>query len=365
MSRWEEKLNDQLNELADLKHLDSSTLDCLKDIHERHPMRITRYYYDLIDWSDPQDPLRKLAVPSIEEAIESGFYDTSAEEENTMLRGLQHKYQTTALILSTNTCFLYCRHCFRKRMVGYSLDEIQMTLDESVHYVKNHPEINNVLISGGDSFTLNNESIKHYLKRFSAIKHLQFIRFGTRVPVVFPERIHEDPDLIRMLAYYGKKKEIVIVTHFNHAREITHSSIHAIQALKKAGCQIKNQTVLLKGVNDNKDALATLLNQLTAIGVQPYYVFQCRPVKRGMHFQVPLSQGGRIIHEAKKELNGISKSFRYVMSHARGKIEIIGTFEDNMVFKFHQAKDSDDHDRIFQKKIEENHTWLDQELNPF
>ncbi|MDA3931902.1 MAG: KamA family radical SAM protein [Tenericutes bacterium] len=336
----------------------------LEEILKRHPMRIPDYYYNLINWNDEFDPIKKMTIPEIYEINAEGDYDTSKEASNTKLPGLQHKYQKTVLVLSTNTCFMYCRYCFRKRMVGYSKAEISKRMNKTIDYVKKHHEVNNVLISGGDSFTMTNKMIEKYLKYLTEIEHLDFIRFGTRSLVVKPDRIYKDEALLEILSRYNQKKEIIIVTHFNHPREITEETKKATLALKNAGCSIRNQTVILKGINDNPKTMAELLNKLTSLGIHPYYVFQCRPVKGVTHFQVPISKGIDILNLAKKDLNGISKAFRYIMSHPRGKIEIIDKTDSEFIFKFHQNKYKEDENRFFTKKINESARWLDLELDP-
>ena len=365
---WKDYLKDNIVSIEELENnvdMTEEEKEALKSIADRHPMRITRYYYDLIDWSDVNDPIRKLSVPAMGELDKSGDYDTSGEASNTKMPGFQHKYNTTALVLSTNVCYMYCRHCFRKRMVGYSTEEIMSRMGDSAEYVRNHEEVNNVLITGGDSFTLSNKVIEEYLKHFSEIDHLDFIRFGTRVPVVFPHRIFMDDELLDILEKYNKKKELIIVTQFNHVKEITEEAKKAIAALKKAGLTVRNQTVLLKGINDNPEDLAELLNKLTSVGVHPYYVFQCRPVKFVKnHFQLPLYEGVQIVEEAKKKMNGLGKGFRYAMSHPRGKIEIFGVHDDKMIFKFHQNKYEEDAGKVFLRDVDKKARWLDEDLNP-
>jgi len=148
-------------------------------------MRITRYYMSLIDWSDPDDPIRKMIVPSVGELNLSGSYDTSGEQESTKMPGLQHKYSQTALILATNRCASYCRYCFRKRLVGLPTKETLRRADNAIEYIMEHKEINNVLITGGDPFVLQTKVIGKLLDKLSTISHLDFIRFGTKVPVTF------------------------------------------------------------------------------------------------------------------------------------------------------------------------------------
>lgn len=274
----------------------------------------------------------------------------------------QHKYNETVLLLSTNQCAMYCRHCFRKRLVGLTEDEICSKIGEITSYILKHPEINNVLISGGDAFMNSNETISRYLSALCSIPHLDFIRFGTRTPVVLPQRITSDSELTDLLRIYSQKKKIYVVTQFNHPKEITYESTAAVEALLTNGIPVRNQTVLLKGVNDDSSVLGQLLRQLTSIGVLPYYVFQCRPVTGVMnHFQVPLRRGYRIVQDASQMQNGQGKSFRFMMSHVSGKIEILGPLDgdhENMLFKYHQAKDPADAGRLFVQEIAEDQCWL-------
>ena len=332
----------------------------LKQITQWHPMRVTPYYMSLIDWDDPDDPIRKMAIPSTEEFNLQGSYDTSGEAENTKLSGLQYKYQETALILATNKCAMYCRHCFRKRFVGLHTTEIIERFEDAAEYIKQHEHINNVLVTGGDPLVLKNEVIEKLLSILSDLPQIKFIRFGSRAPVTFPSRF-EDADLLRILSRYSRPdRRIYVVTQFNHPKEITKQSIKAVDNLIKSGVIVNNQTVLLKGVNDNPVTLANLLNGLVSIGVNPYYVFQCRPVKRvKMHFQVPLCRGIEIVKKAKAPCNGHSKRFKYIMSHRTGKIEILGIFEDEIYFKYHQAKNRKRLGKIFTRPVDENAGWLD------
>ena len=351
-------------ELRTPLRLNDQEVSALEAIAEQYPICIPPYYLNLIgsDWK--HDPIRKLCVPDLMESSTDGHKDTSGEGDNTVVIGMQHKYRQTALILTTNQCSMYCRHCFRKRMVGSNADEISHHIGEMVDYVAAHPEIDNVLLSGGDALINENERLRQYLDAFSGIDHLHYIRIGTRVPVVLPRRILWDPELLEMLREYNGRKQIIIVTHFNHPNEITTDARSAVRALIQAGCPVRNQTVLLKGINDNSVTLAALMNGLTSAGVLPYYVFQCRPAMGVMNqFQVPLLDGQRIIDEAKAEMNGQAKQFRYVMSHVTGKIEILGCPSGNeMLFKYHQAKDMKDASRFFTIKLREDQCWLSNDI---
>ncbi len=346
--------------LGGLLNLSLEETKRIREISERYPICVPPYYLGLIDPKDPQDPIRRICIPGMQELSGTGMEDTSGEGDNTVIRGMQHKYRQTALILTTNQCSMYCRFCFRKRMVGYSEHETAEHVQKMAEYVAQHTEINNVLLSGGDALINPNETIAMYLKTFSQIPTLDFIRIGTRTPVVLPMRIYEDEELLNLLKEYGRKKQILIVTHFNHPHEITDKARKAIDALTGCGCIIRNQTVLLKGVSDDPKTLAALLNRLVSIGVIPYYVFQCRPARGALdEFQVPILKGSAIVEEAKSMMNGQAKSIHYCMSHVTGKIEILGTVEERkMLFKYHQAKYAKDNSRIFVKELEENQCWL-------
>ena len=337
----------------------------INKISKQYPMCINHYYLSLIDPGDPEDPIRKMSIPSGWELSEGGELDTSGEASNTVIPGMQHKYDQTTLILSTNMCAMYCRHCFRKRLVGLSDDEIAGHLGEMEEYVRTHPEVSNVLITGGDAFLNSNQRIKEYLERFIDIPHLDLIRFGTRTPVVLPQRITTDAEIQQILEDYNKRKQIYVITQFNHPREVTDEAVEAIRILQKIGIVIKNQTVLLKGINSDPAVLGSLLKRLTACGVVPYYIFQCRPVRGVLnHFQVPLKEGSRIVEEAKTMQNGQGKCLHYAMSHPTGKIEILGQLNGEvMLFRYHQAKNSEEIGRIFTVAVREDQCWLDMDLN--
>ena len=350
------------DDLKQILKLSGKEVDQINTIHEMYPVYINEYYLSLIDPDDPNDPIRKMSVPSGWELSEGGHADTSGEASNTVLPGVQHKYDETVLILSTSQCAMYCRHCFRKRMVGLSDDETARHLGEMADYIRSHPEVSNVLISGGDAFLNSNQRIREYLDTFIDLEQLDLIRFGTRTPVVLPQRITMDPELQEILSEYGSRKQIYVVTQFNHPKELTEEAVEAVKTLMRLGIVVKNQTVLLKGINDDPQVLSELLKKLTACGVVPYYIFQCRPVRGVLNnFQVPLKRGFQIVEEAKMTQNGQGKCVRYAMSHPTGKIEILGGMDDRkMLFKVHQGKNSDHIGRLFVQDVEEDQAWLEE-----
>lgn len=361
---WRKELKNNITTVEDLQKYYPMTKEeksALEEITKIFPMSISKYYFNLIDPEDPNDPIRKLCIPSVHEFDQSGLLDTSGEADNTKINGLQHKYRSTALMLSTNICPTYCRFCFRRRMVGLTDEETAKRIDSVAAYVRSHPEIDNVLVSGGDAFMNSNENIRRILELLTDIDTIRFIRFGTRTPAFLPQRINDDDEFIDILKAYSGKKQIYAVVHFEHPKEMTDAAFKAIKKLQNAGVVIRNQTVLLKGVNDDPTTLSTLMNQLAAWGIMPYYIFQCRPVSGiRKQFQVPLSEGYRIIDEAKRTMSGPAKQFRYAMSHVTGKIEMIGMCNENqMIFKYHQAKNPADNAKIFTMDVSDGKTWLD------
>lgn len=365
---WQKELNNNIvsvDSLAALGYIDEETRLKLKPLTEKYPMSIPRYYLNLIQKKDYSDPIFKMSIASLSEAQAGGSADTSGESASTVTGGIQHKYDNTVLLLSTNICAMYCRHCFRKRLVGLSEQEVLRITDEALEYIAGHKEVDNVLISGGDALLNSNKVIERYLDGLTKIPHIKFIRFGSRTPVVFPQRILLDNELMKLFEKYGKLKTIYLVTQFNHPRELTKEALQATDMLREAGIPVLNQTVLLRGINDSPEALAELFNGLAANGISPYYLFQCRPVKgvKGL-FAVPLLEAYDIVDSARTLLSGIAKRFRFIMSHITGKLEILGKTDDTtLLFKQHQARDNDNMNRIFAVKADSSSVWLNDALD--
>lgn len=360
---WQEEMRNNITDIAQLAatlRFTDEEKEKLDRLLEHYPMSIPRYYLSLVDPDDPNDPIRKMCVPTVTEFDSEGDFDTSGEAHNTVVSGVQHKYDESALVLTTNRCAMYCRHCFRKRLIGLTDEEILARFDEMIRYVREHEEITNVILSGGDALMLPTATLERYLGELTQIPHIDLIRLASRMPVVYPMRIFEDAKLLALLRRYTQKKQLYIVTQFNHPNELTPQARTAVQALLRCGVVVKNQTVLLRGVNDTPETLGSLLRGLTSIGVVPYYVFQCRPVtgvKTG--FQVPFLEGYDIVERAKAMQSGQGKCFKYCLSHPTGKIEIVGKLDDtHMVFKYHQFKSGENAGRIFIRELSPDDAWL-------
>lgn len=322
--------------------------------------QVTKFYQDQIRKSGYYEQLKYIVEPSLKEFYSPGELDTSGESDNTVVTGLQHKYAQTGLLLTTDRCASYCRYCFRKRLVGKDSEEVAPNFYYIAEYILQHPEMNNVLLSGGDPFVLRTEQLDRMLDHLLPISHLTSIRFGTKTIAFYPPRF-ADPELPAMFQrIVNAGKTPVIVTHFDHLGEISEEAERNIKRLRAVGVQFLNQSVLLGKVNDDAEILAKTFAKLHEIGVRPYYLFQGRPVKGASHFQVPLKKGIEIVRSVNARLSGIQKTFKYIMSHYTGKIEILDIAEDNRIyFRYHQNKNPDKIGRIFSRPYLEDAYWLD------
>jgi KamA family protein len=324
------------------------------------PYLVTSFYDQQIRRSGHEEALRRIVEPSAEELRSAGELDTSGEHDDTVVPGLQHKYPQTGLILVTDRCYAYCRFCFRKRMLAGGSEETALDYAAIAAYIRQHPEMNDVLLSGGDPFTLTTGQLHGILDHLLPIPHLASLRFGTKAPVYEPERFADAdlPGLFERIQKAGKTP--VIILHVAHPGELSAECEAHVRRLRSGGVQFLHQAVLMRRVNDDPEVLTTLFARLHALGVRPYYLFQARPVKGAMHFQVPLGLGVEIVRAVNRRLTGLEKTFRYIMSHSTGKIEILALAEDHRLYmRYHQAKDLERIGRIFSRPYREGACWLD------
>ncbi|MFD0868972.1 L-lysine 2,3-aminomutase [Chlamydia abortus] len=312
----------------------------LKQITEKFVFRVNDYYLGLINWQDPHDPIKKLVIPNEGELLEYGRWDASDEDTNYVVPGCQHKYKTTALLIVSEVCGAYCRYCFRKRLFRNDVKEAMLDVDPGIEYISRHPEINNVLLTGGDSLILATSKLKMIFQRLREIKHVKIIRLGSKIPVFNPMRIYEDQELLDTIRTYSTPEQrIYVMAHINHPREITPEAKRAFQALHEAGAIVVNQTPVLRGINDDPVVLGELLDQLSWAGVTPYYFFINRPVAGNKDFVLPLKRAYEIVEEAKALTSGLGKRVRLSMSHTSGKIEILAIQDGKAYLKYHQSRE--------------------------
>jgi lysine 2,3-aminomutase len=290
-----------LSKIIDLTDKEKSNISkCLRNFR----MAITPYYASLIDPNDPNDPIRRQCVPSIEETYvcPHDMSDPLCEERDSPVPHIVHRYPDRVLFLATMKCAMYCRHCTRRRVIGEE-DRIisEKHLELALDYIRSHPEIRDVLISGGDPLVMGTEKLEHIISSIRTIKHIDIVRIGTRVPVVMPMRITDE--LLQMLKKYHP---IWINTHFNHPRELTKAAESACTAIVDAGIPLGNQSVLLKGINDDTDTMKALLVGLVHMRVRPYYMYQCDLSQGIGHFRTNVDKGIEIMHSLTGNISGFA-----------------------------------------------------------
>ena len=338
--------------LTKIEQITQLTPDEIKDlaaVEDKFAFRVTDYYSRLIDWNDPDDPLRKLVVPDAEELVDWGKLDASDEAYFTAIPGLEHKYQDTALLLCNDVCGAFCRYCFRKRLFMPENTETVKDVSAALHYIRQHTEINNVILSGGDPMIMSTHKLDRIIAPLMEIPHLKIVRIGTKMLAFNPYRVLDDPDLLLMLKKYneGSGKKIYVMTHFTHPRELTAEAVSAVKLLQNAGCTLLNQTPLLKGINDTPDIVADLCNQLASIGIPPYYLIICRPTLGNKPYVLPIEEAYRTFIESKRHLSGLARTARLIMSPKVGKLEIIGLHAGQILFRYHRAAKKDNEGEIF------------------
>src|SRR5438132_1076063 len=293
-----------------------------------YKLAIPPYYFSLIDRDDPNDPIRLQSVPSpLELRNPSGYEleDPLEEDADSPVPDLPHHYPDRALLVTTHVCTMYCRFCTRKRatMVRGGWDAISHNDERMIEYVRDHPEIRDVIVSGGDPLTLPQTKLRFFLENLSAIPHVDVIRIGTRVPVTLPQKLY-DQSLIDLLA---SAEKVWIQTHFNHPREITPEAARVCKALLRAGMPVNNHTVLLKGVNDDLATMRSLMRALLRIKVRPYYLFHCDPVIGAGHFRTSVWKGLEIMEGLRGHMSGLGIPTYVVDSpHGGGKIPLMPNY---------------------------------------
>ena len=270
-------------------------------LHDIFPVATTRYYLDLVNFDNPNDPIRKMIIPVINEhAISPDERDDPLGEDHHKQVGcVVHRYPDRVLFLATKSCASYCRYCTRSRLVGKDESCDFRSWELGFQYIENHQQIRDVLVSGGDPLTLDDDMLEIILKRLRSIKHVEIIRIGTKVPMVMPSRITYN--LVNMLSRYHP---LFISIHAAHPREITPESALACNMLAGAGIPLGSQTVLLKGVNDEPAIIKQLMHELLKCRVRPYYLYQCDLIRGSSHFRTTIDCGLDIMQNLRGHTSG-------------------------------------------------------------
>ena len=306
-SDWRWQLRRRVKSLKELERIFALSAD-ERDAVMRHkgslPVGITPYYASLMDGVDPQDPLRRTHIPVGGEYFRAPGEadDPLGEDHDTTVPGLVHRYPDRVLFLTTGFCSTYCRYCTRSRMVGEAGGDYNFSVsqwDKALAYIEATPTIRDVLLSGGDPLTLADEKLDYLLGRLRAIKHVEFLRIGTKVPVVLPMRVTKT--LTKILK---KHHPLWMSIHFTHPAELTPEVTESTSRLADAGIPLGSQTVLLKGINDDIAVMKKLMHGVLMRRVKPYYLYQCDPITGSAHFRTSVEAGVRIIEGLRGHTTG-------------------------------------------------------------
>ena len=302
---WHWQVKNRIETVDELKKYIKLTAEEEEGIRESLKtlrMAITPYYLTLIDPENPHCPIRKQAIPTVEELKRSpaDLEDPLHEDSDSPVPGLTHRYPDRVLFLITDMCSMYCRHCTRRRFAGqHDCATPEKQIDDCIDYIARTPQVRDVLLSGGDALLVSDEKLEYIISRLRAIPHVEIIRIGSRTPVVLPQRI--TPELVNMLKKYHP---IWLNTHFNHPNEVTPESKQACARLADAGIPLGNQSVLLRGVNDCTHIMKKLVHELVKMRVRPYYIYACDPSLGLSHFRTPVSKGIEIMEALRGHTSG-------------------------------------------------------------
>lgn len=343
---WTWQLKHRITTVEQLERLMTLTPEekagCLFAAHKL-ALAITPYFFNLIDRDNPACPIRKQVIPRIDESIVSAeeMLDSLGEDEHSPVPGLVHRYPDRVLFLVTDRCASYCRYCTRSRLVSNAQDyNFHPEYEQALRYIESHPEVRDVLLSGGDPLLLSDKKLDHLLGRLRAIPHVEFIRIGSRIPVFLPQRI--TPELCEVFKKHGP---IWMSIHVNHPKEATQELKDACERLSFAGVPLGNQSVLLRGVNDDAEVMKALVHRLLRMRVRPYYLYQMDLITGGAHFKADVRKGLEIIQALRGHTTGYAVP-QYVIDApgGGGKVPINPEYlekitDDEVVFRNFEGRE--------------------------
>ncbi len=338
-----------IEQMEEIIHLTPEETEGIRNSRGRLAMAVTPYFASLMDPTNGNCPIRRQAIPRVEEChlSKNDMVDPCGEDKDSPVPGLVHRYPDRVLLLVTDQCAVYCRYCTRRRLVGANERSItQGNFEEALKYLKSHRKVRDVLLSGGDPLLLENERLEELLSRLRAIPHIELLRIGTRVPVSLPQRV--TTGLVRMLKKYHP---LMMSIHFTHPKEITDAVRRACGELADAGIPLGSQTVLLKGINDKPYIMKKLVQELLKIRVRPYYIYQCDLATGTEHFRTSVATGIQIIEKLRGHTTGyavptyvvdapggggkIPLGPVYLVSRAKGKV-VLKNYEGK-IFEYPEA----------------------------
>ncbi len=330
MEEWMRQLETSVNTLDKLQKYVRVSPEEEKGIEEAGKGDIrwgtTPYFASLMDPDDPNCPIRRQVIPSVLENVNRYGVENYLEWKENRLTDeerpecIARQYQDRIAFLVTDVCAMYCRHCFRKELVVVRGLRFRFDIEEGLQWIRDHREVRDVLITGGDPFVLSDDKIEYLIAKLREIPHVEMIRFGTRTPIVLPQRI--TLSLIKVLSGHHRVP-IWINTQCNHPREITEQTAKAVYDLMTCGINVGNQAVLLKGINDDTETFKALHQKLLSVRIRPYYLFYCEPAPGIDHFRTPIEKGAELIRDAiRGHTTGLAQPM-YVVATSIGKIMLM------------------------------------------
>ncbi len=297
---WKQLLHNSIETPEEVHEKWGEDVEAMRTLEKEFNIRINPYYASLI--KEKGDPIYRQVVPSKDELIKGcGVDDPLNEERDSPVPSITHRYPDRVLFLVAHECAVYCRFCTRKRKVSDASKISLKYLEAGINYIREHQEVRDVVLSGGDPLTLSDRRIEYILKSLREIPHVEIIRIGTKIPCVLPQRITK-----KLVNIIKKYHPIYVNTHFNHPRELTPEAKQACERLVDAGIPVGNQCVLLKGVNDNVETMRELMKGLLKMRVRPYYIYQADIVKGTEHFRTRVEKGLEIIEGLRGHISGLA-----------------------------------------------------------
>lgn len=326
-TEWQEQMRNYVDSIETLeKHINLSAAERQALETLETTWGTTPYFASLMDRDDPNCPIRRQVIPSMNETRNTfGMQDYLVWKENRATEEqrpdcIARQYKDRIAFTVTQVCGIYCRHCFRKELVVDKDLKLSFEVDEGLQWIAEHPEVRDILITGGDPFLLSDDQLDYLIGKIREIPHIEMIRFGTRLPVVLPQRI--TPGLLKVLGGYHRVP-IWINTQVNHPKEITELTARAVYDLLSCGVNVGNQAVLLKGINDDVETFRELHQKLLRVRIRPYYVFYCEPAPGIDHFRTPVEKGAELIRDALRgHTTGLAQPM-YVIATNVGKIPLM------------------------------------------
>ncbi|HKJ04332.1 MAG TPA: KamA family radical SAM protein [Geopsychrobacteraceae bacterium] len=324
VEEWQQSLKESITRPAQLAEYFPVDVAALEAVTDRYPMRITPYYLDLIE--EIGDPIWRQCVPDPAELSEEGMLDPLGEENLSPVPSVIHRYPDRVVFLASGNCASYCRFCTRKRKVGCSSMSISFKDQrDGIDYIAATPQIKDVILSGGDPLLLPDMVLGDLLTRIHAIPHVEIIRIGTRIPVILPERITD-----KLCTLLKKFHPLFVNTHFNHPCELTPQATEACAKLIDVGIPLGNQTVLLRGVNDNPEAMVELFRGLLRMRVKPYYLHQMDLTRGTSHFRTSVKKGLEIMHALRGPVSGMASPCYVIdLPGGKGKVPLLPEYVES------------------------------------